>query len=196
MGEYGTFDTPNGGYFISLYTKNVAKEGGDDAVAGGAKETSKLLPGKTIAESSDEMAGAAAKDTAETAAKDVASGTAKDTAQTAAKDVASGTAKDTAENAAKDAVEEGAKKGLRERIGNTLSGAKEKVGNLAGKAGERASNLAGNVKKPFAYVAANGGAKGIAANGGLSLSAIAAQTPGGIASEVAGAAAGASPRTS
>ena len=151
--------------------KNVAKEGGDDAVAGGAKETSKLLPGKTIAESSDEMAGAAAKDTAETAAKDVASGTAKDTA----------------ENAAKDAVEEGAKKGLRERIGDTLSGAKEKVGNLAGKAGERASNLAGNVKKPFAYVAANGGAKGIAANGGLSLSAIAAQTPGGIASEVAGA---------
>lgn len=26
LGEYGTFDTPNGGYFISLYTKNVAKE--------------------------------------------------------------------------------------------------------------------------------------------------------------------------
>ena len=26
LGEYGTFDIPNGGYFISLYTKNVAKE--------------------------------------------------------------------------------------------------------------------------------------------------------------------------
>ena len=26
LGEYATFDIPNGGYFVSLYTKNVAKE--------------------------------------------------------------------------------------------------------------------------------------------------------------------------
>ncbi len=157
-----------------------------DEVAGA---TTKATAGKAAGESADEVAEATTKGTTEEGTKTGFRQTIKNKVENTLSGVkqkvgagraAGESADEVAEATTKGAAEEGAKTGFRQtvknKVGDTLSGAKQKAGNLAG-----------NVTKPLKYVAANGGAKGIAANGGLTLSAIASQSSGGIASEVTGA---------